>query len=106
MRTAFNHIAQEEPLPITKDAECGIQEPFNSGQCVTALARRGAYISGFSFLWLDLLRSPTPGIPLSRQRVKELGDLMFKEGLIPSRRPSVWQSTALTFRWTPTRAAC
>ena len=38
---AFKHIAQEEPLPITKDAECGIQEPFNSGECVTALARRG-----------------------------------------------------------------
>ena len=38
---AFNHIAQEDPLPITKDAERGIQEPFNSGQCVAALARRG-----------------------------------------------------------------
>ena len=103
---AFKHIAQEEPLPITKDAECGIQEPFNSGQCVTALAKRGTYISGFNFFWLYLLRSPTPGIPLPRQRVKELGDWMFKKGIIPSRRPSAWQSTALTFRWTPTRAAC
>ena len=103
---ACKHIAQEGPLPIKKDAECCIQEPFNIGECVTALARRGAYISGFNFFWLDLLRSPTPGIPLSRQRVKELGDWMFKEGIIPSRRPLVWQSTALTFRWTPAGAAC
>jgi hypothetical protein len=80
---AFKDIAQEEPLPITKDAECGIQEPFNSGECVTALARRGAYISGFNFFWLDLLRSPTPGIPVSRQRVKEFGDWMSKEGITP-----------------------
>ena len=103
---AFKHIAQEEPLPITKDAACGIQEPFNSGQCVTALDQRGTYMCGFNFFWLDLLRSPSPGIPLSRRRVKELGDWMFKEGITPSRRPSVWQSTALTFRWKPTRAAC
>ena len=60
--------------------------PFNSGQCVTALAKRGTYISGFNFFWLDLLRSPTPGIPLSRQRVKELGDWMFKEGIIPLKK--------------------
>ena len=69
-------------MPITKGAECGIQEPFNSGQRVTAFARRGPYISGIIFFWLDLLRSPTPGIPLSRQRVKEFGDWMIKEGII------------------------
>ena len=80
---AFKHIAQEEPLPITKDAACGIQEPFNSGQCVTALDQRGTYMCGFNFFWLDLLRSPSPGIPLSRRRVKELGDWMFKEGITP-----------------------
>ena len=50
---AFKHIAQEEPLPITKDAACGIQEPFNSGQCVTALVRLGTYIAGFNFFWMD-----------------------------------------------------
>ena len=76
---AFKHIAQDDPLPISKDAERGIHEPFNSGQRDTALARRGTYISGFNFFWLDLLRSPTPGIPLSRQMVKELRDWMIKE---------------------------
>ncbi|MFM7982516.1 MAG: hypothetical protein ACKPKO_24660, partial [Candidatus Fonsibacter sp.] len=43
--------------------------------------QRGTYISGFNFFWLDLLRSPTPGIPFSRQRVKEFGVWMFKDGL-------------------------
>ena len=76
-------IAQEEPLPITKEAACGIQEPFNSGQCFAALDQRGTYMCGFNFFWLDLLRSPSPGIPLSRRRVKELGDWMFKEGITP-----------------------
>ena len=35
---------------ITKDAECGIQDTFNSDQ--RALARRGTYISGFDLLRL------------------------------------------------------
>ncbi|MFM7986763.1 MAG: hypothetical protein ACKPKO_46360, partial [Candidatus Fonsibacter sp.] len=60
-----------------------IQEPFNSDQCRVALSQKGAYISGFNFLWLDLLRSPTPGIPISRHRVNELRDWMFKDGIIP-----------------------
>ena len=60
---AFNYIAQEDPLPITKDAECGIQDPFNTGQCLTALARRGTYISGFNYLWLDL-EEPYPRDPI------------------------------------------
>ena len=80
---AVNHNAQEDPLPITQDVECGIQEPFNIGQCITALARRGTYLSGYNFFWLDLLWSPTPRIPLSRQRAKEFGDLLAKEGIIP-----------------------
>jgi len=53
-REAFNHIAQEDPLPITKEAECGIQEPFNSGRCVTALARQWTYVSGFNLFWFGL----------------------------------------------------
>ena len=44
-------------------------------------------MSGLNLLWLDLLRSPTPGIPLSRQRVTELGDWMFMEGIIPLEKP-------------------
>ena len=84
--TAFKHIAQKHPLPITKDAECGIQEPFNSGQCVTNLANRGTYISGIHFFRRGLSRGPTPAIHLP-QRAEELGDWMFKEGVIPSSRP-------------------
>ena len=70
-------------MPITQDAECGIQEPFNSGQCVPALARRGTYISGFNLFWLDLLRSLAPSIPLARQRAKLFWDWMFKAGITP-----------------------
>ena len=79
---AFKDIVQAMPIR-REDAECGIQEPFNSGMCRTALCKRGTYISGFNFFWLDLCRSITPGIPLSRQRVRELADWMFKDGLVP-----------------------
>ena len=84
---AFKGIAQEDPLPISKDAECGIQEPFQSEQCETALRRRGTYIAGLNFFWLDLLRSPTPGIPLSRERVRELADYMFHDGPAALKKP-------------------
>ena len=79
---AFKDIVQAMPIR-REDAECGIQEPFNSGMCRTALCKRGTYISGFNFFWLDLCRSITPGIPLSRQRVRELADWMFKDGPVP-----------------------
>ena len=84
---AFKDIAQEDPLPISKDAECGIQEPFDAEQCKTALSRRGTYIAGFNFFWLDLLRSPTPGIPLSRERVRELANFMFQDGPTALKKP-------------------
>ena len=80
---AFKDIAQADPMPIREDTECGIQEPFNYDMCKTALCKRGTYISGFNFFWLDLCRSITPGIPLSRQRVRELADWMFKDGPVP-----------------------
>jgi hypothetical protein len=83
----FKGIAQEDPLPISKDSECGIQEPFKSEQCETALRKRGTYISGFNFFWLDLLRSPTPGIPLSRERVRALADYMFHDGPAALKKP-------------------
>jgi len=83
----FKDIAQEDPLPISKDAECGIQEPFDAEQCKTALSRRGTYIAGFNFFWLDLLRSLTPGIPLSRERVWELANFMFQDGPTALKKP-------------------
>ena len=79
---AFKDIVQAMPIR-REDAECGIQEPFNSGMCRTALCKRGTYISGFNFFWLDHCRPITPGIPLSRQGVRELADWMFKDGPVP-----------------------
>ena len=86
---AYKGVAQAEPLPICKDAECGIQEPFDSRNCATALHKRGVYNSGCNFFWLDLLRSPTPGIPLSRKRVEEA------RGLDVQGRPYPYQGTDL-----------
>jgi hypothetical protein len=85
--SAFKDILQADPMPIREQAECGIQEPFDEAKCATALRQRGTYISGCNFFWLDLVRSISPGIPLSRDRVQELADWMFKDGPVPLKKP-------------------
>jgi hypothetical protein len=85
--SAFKDILQAEPLAIREQAECGIQEPFNEAKCATALRQRGTYISGCNFFWLDPGRSISPGIPLSRERVQELANWMFKDGTVPLKKP-------------------
>ena len=95
--SAFKDILEAEPLPIREQAECGIQEPFDAAKCATALRQRGTYISGFNFFWLDLVRSISPGIPLSRDRVRELADWMFKDGPIPLKKPIGVRVTSADF---------
>ena len=94
---AFKDILEAEPLPIREQAECGIQEPFDAAKCATALRQRGTYISGFNFFWLDLVRSISPGIPLSRDRVRDLADWMFKDGPIPLKKPIGVRVTSVDF---------
>ena len=95
--SAFKDILEAEPLPIREQAECGIQEPFDAAKCATALRQRGTYISGFNFFWLDLVRSISPGIPLSRDRVRDLADWMFKDGPIPLKKPIGVRVTSVDF---------
>jgi hypothetical protein len=38
------------------------------------------YNCGLNLLWLNLFRSPCPGVPLSRRRVAELAAFLFPEG--------------------------
>ena len=49
---AFKHIAQEEPLPITKDAACGIQAPIKVVIALQPWTRTGHTCAGsISFGW-------------------------------------------------------
>ncbi len=58
----------------------GVEEPFDAPSAKTALTRQGTYIAGISTFWLDFLRSATPGVPLARRRVEELGNHLFQDG--------------------------
>ena len=50
------------------------QEPYSKNACERALENHGNYVTGINAFWVNHLRSPTPGIPLRRESVKELAD--------------------------------
>jgi len=50
------------------------QEPYSKNACERALENHGNYVAGINAFWVNHLRSPTPGIPLRRESVKELAD--------------------------------
>ena len=75
----FKDIKTLDPLPITDDLSktSGVQSVFDQGQCKVALAREKKYICSGNFWWHNLLASATPGVPLRKDRVLELGRHMF-----------------------------
>ena len=46
-----------------------------------ALKNQGTYICAINLFWLDMMRSATPGVPLSRQRVEALATHVFGDGV-------------------------
>ena len=45
-----------------------------------AITTQGCYITCANLLWFDLFQSAIPAVPLSRQRLQELGDWYFRDG--------------------------
>lgn len=76
---AFKNIKDADPLPITNDAShaSGVQSVFDAGQCAVALDRESRYIAACNFWWQNLLASPTPGVPLRKDRVMDLACHLF-----------------------------
>ena len=61
----FKQIEKELPLKITDTSDSGVQSPFDAAACRTALHTRSeSYTCGVNLFWINLLWSPTPGVPL------------------------------------------
>ena len=75
----FRNMICQDPLPITEDLNTtsGVQSVFDASQCKVALMREKKYICSGNFWWQSMLASATPGVPLRKERVVELGRYMF-----------------------------
>ena len=73
-------FANKDALQIAQgnqQGDGGIQEPFNKDSATRALGNQNLYICAGNLFWLDFLRSPSPGLPLQRHGVCQLGDFLW-----------------------------
>ena len=75
----FAGIETTLPNPIQQEdaGDSGVQEPYDEAKCDLALDREKLYRAGANFCWLDFLRTLTPGVPLSLDRITELSNMMY-----------------------------
>ena len=80
----FPGIDQEMPLPLSKSeldgSKTGVQEPFDLESARHALGIHRVFRCSISLFWVQILASPTPGIPMSRRRVLDMGEFYFPNG--------------------------
>ncbi|CAJ1410687.1 unnamed protein product [Effrenium voratum] len=72
-----------QPLPInTKPGEdqSGVQAVFDPRECKAALTKEGCYRAAINLMWIDPFGSTTPTVPLSVERVRELGQFACPAG--------------------------
>ena len=73
-------FANKDALQIAQgnqQGDGGIQEPFNKESATRALGNQNLYICAGNLFWLDFLRCPSPGVPLQRHGVCQLGDFLW-----------------------------
>ena len=97
-------LAASDPMPLSnwrpeQDLRIGFVEPFSNTGCDAALedaSIRGdttvQYTCGINLMWVDLLVSCTPDVPMSKRRVTEFGS-----GLKPGVRLDPHLVVAVTF---------
>eukprot|EP00435_Cladocopium_sp_Y103_P019189 s1361_g4.t1 len=80
----FPGIDKEMPLPLSKSesdgSKTGVQEPFDLTKAKHALGIHGVFRCSISLFWVQILASPTPGIPMSRRRVLDMAEFYFPDG--------------------------
>ena len=80
----FPGIEKEMPLPLSKSeldgSKTGVQEPFDLSKAKHALGIHGVYRCSISLFSVQILASPTPGIPMSRRRVLDMAEFYFPDG--------------------------
>ena len=77
-------IDKEMPLALSKSesdgSKTGVQEPFDLAKAQNALGLHGVYRCSISLFWVQILASPTPGVPMSRRRVEDMAEFYFPGG--------------------------
>ena len=80
----FPGIELEMPLPLSQPesdrSKTGVQEPFNLTKAQNALGVHGVFRCSMSLFWVQILASPTPGVPMSRRRVLDMAEFYYPNG--------------------------
>lgn len=80
----FPGIELEMPLPLSQSesdrSKTGVQEPFNLTKAQNALGVHGVFRCSISLFWVQILASPTPGVPMSRRRVLDMAEFYYPNG--------------------------
>lgn len=84
IRKEFAGIDSESPMPLSENEndsrKSGVQEPYNVTKAKVALELHGVYRCSIPLCWVQVLSSPTPGIPMSRRRVSEMAEYYYPQG--------------------------
>ena len=80
IRAEFPGIDQEKPLSFKLDGPTGVQDPYSMTNGSAALAQHGVYRCSVSIWAINILASPTPDIPMSMTRVKDMAEFFYSAG--------------------------
>ena len=81
-------LEDEAPLPLssteTDKSQSGVQEPYNLEKGKNALQLHQVYRCCLSLFSLNVVGSPTPGIPMSRRRVLDMSAFYYPNSALPT----------------------
>ena len=90
-------LENEAPLPLSSTewdkSQSGVQEPYNLEKGKNALQLHQVYRCCLSMFALNVLGSPTPGIPMSRRRVLDMSAFYYPNSApayMTGRQVEVW----------------
>lgn len=93
----FPGLEDEAPLPLssteTDKSQSGVQEPYNLEKGKNALQLHQVYRCCMSLFALNVVGSPTPGIPMSRRRVLDMSAFYYPNAApayMTGRQVEVW----------------
>ena len=68
----FETILDDQPLPIQGNRESGYEAVYDSASYLHAIKERGLYKSAGNIMWVDMLWSAQPGVPINTSAVDEI----------------------------------
>ncbi|CAE7303315.1 unnamed protein product [Symbiodinium sp. CCMP2592] len=75
--TVLSDVKDKPPLPISNSKDSSTIAPFDRDQMKHALGSKGSYTCGGNLMWIDLLTSITPNVPVVEATVQKSMDKYF-----------------------------